>query len=158
MKKPIISSKKKAAKARMADVKKIPSRGLTPTDKSVAKKSTPAYVSSSMKPKGISVRPIKEFPDSHFGALPVSMSGEGMGDYTRHMQVHGNAMKKGVDRINKARGEAKKPKSGGMKANKPAPAKTRMKMEVTRLPDTVVKKQISKAEAAKRVIAKMKKK
>jgi len=39
---------------------------------------------------------------------------------------------------------------------KPAP-KTTMKMEVTRLPDTVVKKQISKAEAAKRVIAKMKK-
>jgi hypothetical protein len=41
---------------------------------------------------------------------------------------------------------------------KPAPAKTTMKMQITRLPDTVVKKQISKAEAAKRVIAKMKKK
>ena len=41
---------------------------------------------------------------------------------------------------------------------KPAPAKTKMKMEITRLPDTVVKKEISKAEAARRVIAKMKKK
>ena len=41
---------------------------------------------------------------------------------------------------------------------KPAPAKTTMKMEIKRLPDTVVKKQITKAEAARRVIAKMKKK
>lgn len=103
---PIMGGKKreekKAAQSRMAEVKKIPSRGLAPTDKSVARKNA-ASEASSVKPKGISAKPITEFPDSHFGALPVSMSGEGMGQYTRHMQVHGNQIQKGVDKINMKR-------------------------------------------------------
>ena len=70
------------------------------TAKPAKTKEAPSYVSTNMKPKGISVRPIKEFPDSHFGAVPVSMSGEGMGDYAQHMKAHGNAIKKGVDKIN----------------------------------------------------------
>ena len=70
------------------------------TAKPAKTKNAPTYVSVNMKPKGISTRPIKEFPDSHFGAVPVSMSGEGMGDYAMHMQAHGNAIKKGVDKIN----------------------------------------------------------
>ncbi len=134
MKKPIISSKKKVAKARIAEVKKIPSRGLAPTDKSVARKNA-ASEASSVKPKGISAKPITEFPDSHFGALPVSMSGEGMGQYTRHMQVHGNQIQKGVDKINmkkrmspierdiKKQAILKAYQSGSAKSTKAAPKK-----------------------------------
>lgn len=150
MKKPI----KKAAKARMAEVKKIPSRGLAPTDKSVAKKNAPAYVSTNMKPKGISVRPIKEFPDSHFGALPVSMSGEGMWDYEQHMKAHGNAIKKGVDKINtrktmspidrdaKKQAIMKEYQSGSTKGTKAAPKKPMTKAKSKSMP---VKKSVAKS-------------
>ena len=150
MKKPI----KKAAKARMAEVKKIPSRGLAPTDKSVAKKNAPAYVSTKIKPKGISARPIKEFPDSHFGALPVSMSGEGMGDYAQHMKAHGNAIKKGVDKINmrktmspidrdaKKQAIMKEYQSGSAKSTKSATAKP---MSKAKSKPMSVKKSMSKS-------------
>lgn len=153
MKKPIISSKKKVAKARMAEVKKIPSRGLAPTDKSVARKNA-ASEASSVKPKGISAKQITEFPDSHFGALPVSMSGEGMGQYTRHMQVHGNQIQKGVDKINmkkrmspierdiKKQAIMKAYQSGSAKSTKPASAKPMTKAKSKSMP---VKKTMAKS-------------
>ena len=43
------------------------------------------------------------------------------------------------------------------KTPKPA-TKTKMKMEITRLPDTVVKKPVSKLERAKKMFPKMQKK
>jgi hypothetical protein len=153
MKKPIISSKKKVAKARIAEVKKIPSRGLAPTDKSVARKNA-ATQASKIKPKGISAKPMTELPDSHFGALPVSMSGEGMGQYTRHMQVHGNQIQKGVDKINmkkrmspierdiKKQAIMKAYQSGSAKSTKSAPAKPMTKAKSKSMP---VKKTMAKS-------------
>jgi len=153
MKKPIISSKKKVAKARIAEVKKIPSRGLAPTDKSVARKNA-ASEASKIKPKGISAKPFTEFPDSHFGALPTSMSGEGMDQYTRHMQVHGNQIQKGVDKINmkkrmspierdiKKQAIMKAYQSGSAKSTKPASAKPMTKAKSKSMP---VKKTMAKS-------------
>jgi hypothetical protein len=149
MKKPIISSKKKAAKARMAEVKKIPSRGLAPTDKSVARKNA-ASEANSVKPKGISAKPMTEFSDSHFGAVPVNMT-DRMDVYAAHMGDHAKAVKKGVDKINmkkrmspierdiKKQAIMKAYQSGSAKSTKSAPKKpmaksTSKKMASTKKP------------------------
>ena len=148
MKKPI----KKAAKARMAEVKKIPSRGLAPTDKSVAKKNAAAEVSK-IKPKGISARPITEFPDSHFGAVPVNMA-DGMDVYAAHMKDHARSVKKGVDKINmkkrmspierdiKKQAIMKEYQSGSAKSTKSATAKPMAKAKSKSMP---VKKSVAKS-------------
>jgi hypothetical protein len=153
IKKPIIGAKKKAAKARMADVKKIPSRGLAPTDKSVARKNA-ASEASSVKPKGISAKPMTEFPDRHFGAVPTSMSGEGMEYYANHMKIHGDAVKKGVDKINmkkrmspierdiKKQAIMKEYQSGSAKSTKSAPKKPMAKAKSKSMP---VKKSTAKS-------------
>lgn len=52
----MINGKKKEAKKRMAEVKKIPSRGLAPTERSVVRKSAASEVSQ-MKPQGIKSKP-----------------------------------------------------------------------------------------------------
>ena len=149
IKKPIIGAKKKAAKARMADVKKIPSRGLAPTDKSVARKNA-ANQASKIKPKGISAKPMTEFSDSHFGAVPVNMT-DGMDVYAAHMGDHAKAVKKGVDKINmkkrmspierdiKKQAIMKAYQSGSAKSTKSAPKKpmaksTSKKMASTKKP------------------------
>jgi len=151
--KPIIGAKKKAAKARMADVKKIPSRGLAPTDKSVAKKNA-ASETSKIKPKGISAKPMTEFPDSHFGAVPTSMSGEGMDVYAAHMGDHAKAVKKGVNKINmkkrmspierdiKKQAIMKAYQSGSAKSTKAAPKKPMAKTKSKSMP---VKKSTAKS-------------
>ena len=153
IKKPIIGAKKKAAKARMADVKKIPSRGLAPTDKSVARKNA-ASEASSIKPKGISAKPMTEFSDSHFGAVPTSMSGEGMDVYAAHMGDHAKAVKKGVDKINmkkrmspierdiKKQAIMKEYQSGSAKSTKSAPKKPMAKTKSKSMP---VKKSTAKS-------------
>ena len=152
MKKPIISSKKKVAKARMAEVKKIPSRGLAPTDKSVARKNA-ASEASKIKPKGISAD-TGGFPDSHYGSLPRTMSGEGMGDYVEHMGVHGkriqaaaerNSLKKRmspIERDIKKQAMIKAYQSGSAKSTKSAPAKPMAKAKSKSMP---VKKTMAKS-------------
>ncbi len=152
MKKPIISSKKKVAKARIAEVKKIPSRGLAPTDKSVARKNA-ASEASKIKPKGISAD-TGGFPDRHYGSLPRTMSGEGMGDYVEHMKMHGDAVKKGADKINmkkrmspierdiKKQAIMKAYQSGSAKSTKPASAKPMTKAKSKSMP---IKKTMAKS-------------
>ena len=58
MKKPIIGAKKKASKARMAEVKKIPSRSLSPSSSEMEmRKKKAASEVASVKPQGVKSKP-----------------------------------------------------------------------------------------------------
>jgi hypothetical protein len=128
MKKPIIGAKKKASKARMAEVKKIPSRGLAPTKKEVAKKNAASEVQK-MKPQGISRK--VNFPESHYGDVINQFDGDTM----QHMKNHGTNIRKAADANRKKRSANAGP--------------VKMQNKIKRLPDNVVKRQVVSDEVSK---------
>ncbi len=90
MKKPIIGAKKKASKARMAEVKKIPSRSLAPTEKAVMKKNAASEVKK-IKPQGISRK--VNLPETHYGDIINGDDGD-MRGVMEHMRIHGSNIRK----------------------------------------------------------------
>ena len=129
MKKPIIGAKKKASKARMAEVKKIPSRGLAPTEKAVMKKNAASEVKN-IKPQGISRK--VNFPETHYGDIIKGIDGD-MTDVVQHMKTHGSNIRKAAN-ANRIKRSAN---AGPVK----------MQQKIKRLPDTVVKTPVSRPDS-----------
>jgi hypothetical protein len=129
MKKPIIGAKKKASKARMAEVKKIPSRGLAPTEKAVMKKNAASEVKN-IKPQGISRK--VNFPETHYGDIINGIDGD-MTDVVQHMKIHGSNIRKAAN-ANRIKRSAN---AGPVK----------MQQKIKRLPDTVVKTPVSRPDS-----------
>jgi hypothetical protein len=137
MKKPIIGAKKKASKARMAEVKKIPSRGLAPTEKAVMKKNAASEVKN-IKPQGISRK--VNFPETHYGDIIKGIDGD-MTDVVQHMKNHGSNIRKAANANRNKRSSDVGP--------------VKMQNKIKRLPDTVVKVQAD-AKKAKNEVSKIK--
>lgn len=133
MKKPIIGAKKKASKARMAEVKKIPSRGLAPTEKAVMKKNAASEVKK-IKPQGISRK--VNFPETHYGDIINGIDGD-MTDVVQHMKIHGSNIRKAANANRNKRGANAGP--------------VKMQNKIKRLPDTVVKVQADAKKAMNEV-------
>jgi hypothetical protein len=132
MKKPIIGAKKKASKARMAEVKKIPSRGLAPTEKAVMKKNAASEIKK-IKPQGISRK--VNLPETHYGDIINGDDGD-MRDVVQHMKNHGSNIRKAAD----ANRKKKSANAGPVK----------MQHKIKRLPDTVVKVQVGAKKSTKK--------
>lgn len=133
MKKPIIGAKKKASNARMAEVKKIPSRGLAPTEKAVMKKKAASEVNK-IKPQGISRK--VNLPETHYGDIINGIDGD-MTDVVRHMRNHGTNIRRYTDDLNRKKRSAN---AGPVK----------MQNKIKRLPDTVVKVQAGAKKSTKK--------